>query len=191
MNMLAVVGFLILLSIVWLSFETSLPKRYRSRNCEGAQWRRAFPQATKNDIREFLLLFTSAFAFPDSGKLKFSPNDRVWEIYRDLYPNRWIADAMELETFTDDLNTKHGIALGEIWSEKLTLGEVFAYVQRSSFEYQCMFRSSALGRFRLAVTVCEFFSLARCHDEANGWVRPKADVCLLVIRPFCESTTTC
>ena len=131
MYMLTAVALFILLSVLWLKFGTSLPKRYRSRKCEGAQWRSAFPQATKDDIREFLSLFTSAFAFRDSEKLKFSPNDRVWEIYRDLYPNRWVADALELETLTDDLNKKHGIALSEIWSEKLTLGEVFAYVQRS------------------------------------------------------------
>jgi hypothetical protein len=131
MYMLTAVALFILLSVLWLKFGTSLPKRYRSRKCEGARWRSAFPQATKDDIREFLSLFTSAFAFRDSEKLKFSPNDRVWEIYRDLYPNRWVADALELETLTDDLNKKHGIALSEIWSEKLTLGEVFAYVQRS------------------------------------------------------------
>ena len=131
MNMFAAVGFLILLSVLWLRFGTSLPKRYQSRKCEGAQWRRAFPQAPKDDIRDFLLLFTSAFAFRDSEKLKFSPNDRVWEIYRDLYPNRWVADALELETFTDYLDAKHGIMLGEIWSEKLTLGEVFVCVQRA------------------------------------------------------------
>jgi propanediol dehydratase small subunit len=131
MKMLAVVGVLILLSVLWLRFESSLPKKYQSRKCEGRQWRRAFPQATKHDIREFLLLFTAAFAFRDSDKLKFSPNDRVWEIYRDLYPNRWVADALELETLTDELNAKHGIALGEIWSEKLTLGEVFTRAQRA------------------------------------------------------------
>lgn len=73
-----------------------------------------------------MFLFTSAFAFRDSEKLKFSPNDRVWEIYRDLYPNRWVADALELEALTEDLNTKHGIVLGEIWSENLTFGEIFA-----------------------------------------------------------------
>lgn len=129
--MLAVMGFLILLLMLRLRFGTSLPKRYQSRKCEGAQWRKAFPQAPKDDIREFLLLFASAFAFRDSEKLKFSPNDRVSEIYRDLYPNRWVADALELETFTDDLNAKHGLMLGEIWSEKLTLGEVFACVQRA------------------------------------------------------------
>jgi hypothetical protein len=60
------------------------------------------------------LLFTSAFAFRDSEKLKFSPNDRIWGIYRDLYPNRWVPDALKLETFVDDLKTKHGIALGVI-----------------------------------------------------------------------------
>ena len=131
MTILAVVGVLILLSAFQLKSGTSLPKRYRSRKCEGPRWRRAFPEATKDEIREFLLLFTSAFAFRDSEKLKFSPNDQIWEIYRDLYPNRWVPDALELETFADDLNTKHGIAISEIWSKTLTLGDVFTYVQRS------------------------------------------------------------
>lgn len=134
MNMVAVVGLLILLSVLWPSFRSGLPKRYRSRECEGAQWRRAFPHAPKDDIREFLMLFTSAFAFQDSGKLKFNPNDQVWEIYRDLYPHRWIADALELETFTDDLCAKYGVSLGEIWHDKLTLGEIFACVRRSRSE---------------------------------------------------------
>lgn len=131
MGMLAIAAFLILLSALWFRFGTSLPKRYQSRKCKGAQWRKAFPQATKYDIRDFLLLFTAAFAFRDSEKLKFSPNDRVWQIYRDLYPNRWVADALELETLTDDLNARYGIALGEIWSEELTLGEVFACIQHA------------------------------------------------------------
>lgn len=131
MGILVVMIFLILLSVFHLKFGTGLPKRYRSRRCAGFLWRRAFPQATKDDIREFLLLFTSAFAFRDCEKLKFSPNDRVWQIYRDLYPSRWVADAMELETLADDLERKYGIVLVEIWSEKLTLAEVFAHLQRS------------------------------------------------------------
>jgi propanediol dehydratase small subunit len=131
MNALAVIGLLILLSTLWQKFGTNLPKRYRSRQCQGNQWRNAFPQAAKDDIRAFLSLFTSAFAFQDSEKLKFSPNDRVWVIYRDLYPNRWVPDALELETLTRDLDARHRIMLGEIWSEELTLGDVFAVVQRS------------------------------------------------------------
>lgn len=131
MNVLAVAGFLVLLSIRRTTFGTGLPRKYRSRTCEGAQWRSAFPRAAKDEIRQFLLLFTSAFAFRVSDKLKFSPDDPIWTIYRDLYPGRWGADMMELETLCDDLNTKHGIALAEIWSEQLTLGDLFAHVQRS------------------------------------------------------------
>lgn len=131
MNALTVIWLLILLSILWQKFGINLPKRYRARQCQGTQWHNAFPQAAKDDIRAFLLLFTSAFAFQDSEKLQFSPNDRVWVIYRDLYPNRCLPDALELETLTRDLDTRHGIVLSEIWSEDLTLGDVFAFVQRS------------------------------------------------------------
>jgi propanediol dehydratase small subunit len=153
MKMLAVVGVLVLLLVLRLRFESSLPKKYQSRKCEGGKWRRAFPHATKHDIRTFLLLFTAAFALRDSDKLKFSPNDRVWEIYRDLYPNRWVADALELETLTDELSVRHGIVLGEIWSEKLTLGEVFDRVQRDHI--QVALRASTL----------RFESTAACRDS--------------------------
>jgi hypothetical protein len=54
--------------------------------------------------------------------LKFSPHDKIWEIYRELYPSRWTADALELETLTEDLLTKYDFSLAAIWSEKLTLG---------------------------------------------------------------------
>lgn len=64
----------------------------------------------------------SAFAFNDNEMLKFSPHDKIWEIYRELYPSRWTADALELETLTEDLLTKYDFSLAAIWSEKLTLG---------------------------------------------------------------------
>jgi propanediol dehydratase small subunit len=131
MGVLGAIGLVILLSLFWMKFGAILPEKYRLRKCQGAQWRRAFPHATKDDIRSFLLLFTFAFAFRDSEKLKFSPNDGVWEIYRNLYPNRWIPDGLELETLTSEIGTKHAVALRDIWSEKLTLGEIFEYVQRS------------------------------------------------------------
>ena len=131
MGVLAAAGVVLMLSLFWMKFEDSSPEKYRSRKCQGAQWRRAFPHAPKGEIRSFLLLFTSAFAFPDSEKLKFSPNDGVWEIYRNLYPSRWIPDGLELETLTKEIDTKHAFALRDIWSEKLTLGEIFEHVQRS------------------------------------------------------------
>lgn len=126
MNTLAVTFIAVLALVLWLNFGTSLPRRYRLRNCEGRSWRNEFPSATKQEIREFLLLFMSAFAFKDNEKLKFSPHDRIWEIYRELYPNYWTADALELETLTEDLLTEYEFSLAAIWSEKLTLGEVFA-----------------------------------------------------------------
>lgn len=128
MSILVVLCAAVLALALWLKFGTSLPQRYRSRNCEGRSWRNAFPSATKQEIRDFLLLFMAAFAFKDNEKLKFSPHDRIWEIYRELYPSRWTADALELETFSEDLLTKYDFSLAAIWSEKLTLGEVFAWV---------------------------------------------------------------
>lgn len=131
MDVVAVVGIVISLSLFWMKFRITLPKKYRLRTCQGAQWRSAFPDATKDVLREFLLLFTSAFAFRDSEKLNFSPHDGVWEIYRSLYPSQWNPDGLELEKLASDIDKKYAVALRDIWSEKLTLGEIFAYVQRS------------------------------------------------------------
>lgn len=128
MSTLVVLCAAVLALALWLKFGTSLPQRYRSRNCEGRSWRNEFPSATKQEIRDFLLLFMSAFAFKDNEMLKFSPHDKIWEIYRELYPSRWIADALELETLTEDLLKKYEFSLAAIWSEKLTLGEVFACI---------------------------------------------------------------
>ncbi|MBV8380231.1 MAG: hypothetical protein JO369_05645 [Paucibacter sp.] len=94
--------------------------------CQGASWRRAFPGASKASIREFLELFVEAFAFPSSKRLTFSPDDQILPIYRRLYPSRWIPDALELETFAKDLEARSGLRLESIWSERLTLGQVFA-----------------------------------------------------------------
>lgn len=131
MGVLEAVGPVVLQLLSWMKFEAFLPEKYRTRKCQGARWRRAFPRATNDDIRAFLLLFTFAFAFRDSEKLKFSTNDGVWEIYRNLYPNRWIPDGLELETLASEIGRRHAVALRDIWSEKLTLGEIFEYVQLS------------------------------------------------------------
>ena len=109
----------------------ALPQRYLGRHCTGSQWRSAFPDATKADIRQFLLRFVAAFGFLDDEKLKFGPGDPLRQIYRDLYPSRWMPDGGEFETLAADLRTKHGIALGDLLSDTLTLGELFGHVQRS------------------------------------------------------------
>lgn len=106
-----------------------LPKGYESRACQGRGWRKAFPAATKQEIRAFLSLFVSAFAFDDREKLKLAPTDAILKIYRAQYPSRLTPDAMELETLAADLKRQHGIKLEALWNDGLTLGELFTYVQ--------------------------------------------------------------
>jgi propanediol dehydratase small subunit len=102
--------------------------RFRTA-CQGRAWRSAFPSASKASIRKYLQVFVDAFAFPASKRLTFGPDDSVLAIYRQLYPSRWIPDALELETFAKDLEALWGVRLESMWSEQLTLGEVFAAVQ--------------------------------------------------------------
>jgi len=119
----------LVVAVVWgLRFGSRLPSPYFRRSCQGKGWRRAFPRASKTEIRAFLETFVDAFAFSRREKLKLSPSDRILDIYRALYPSKWMPDALELETLAADLETKYSIALGAIWSENLTLGDLFAHV---------------------------------------------------------------
>lgn len=85
-----------------------LPVPFCTRSCQGRSWHRSFPDASKEEIRQFLSVFTESFALNDREKLKFNPNDQLLDIYRALYPHMWQADAMEFETLSDDLQLKYG-----------------------------------------------------------------------------------
>ena len=106
-------------------FVDGLPASIRERKCQGAAWRRAFPGAPKEAIREFLSVFVDAFAFRTNERLKFAPEDKVFEIYRSVYPKKWLPDALELETFAKDLEKRFGFRLEPVWNDQLTLGDVF------------------------------------------------------------------
>jgi len=106
-------------------FVDGLPASIRERKCQGAAWRRAFPGAPKEAIREFLSVFVDAFAFRTNERLKFAPEDKVIEIYRSVYPKKWLPDALELETFAEDLEKRFGFRLESVWNDQLTLGDVF------------------------------------------------------------------
>lgn len=127
----------IILCFVAVAFLITLPlqlrirrnmRRYWDRACTGFQWRRRFPDAPKSDIRGFLQLFVEAFAFRQSRRLCFSPDDKVMEIYRALYPER-MADAMELETLASLLQKRYGIDAANFWKEDITLGEIFKHIR--------------------------------------------------------------
>jgi hypothetical protein len=97
-----------------------------ARGCAGRDWRRAFPDATKGDIRTFLKLFVDGFALRQKHYLAFRPSDRLMDVYRAINPPKWTAaDSMELEIFAQVLERQYGLSLESIWRDNLTLGEVF------------------------------------------------------------------
>jgi hypothetical protein len=101
---------------------------YIDRACQGALWRRKFPEASKNDIRHFLRFFASCFAVRKKHMLLLSPADTLLEIYRARYPSRADPDALEFETLSKELQRKYGLSLEKIWRDALTLGELFSYI---------------------------------------------------------------
>lgn len=122
----AIAGLILLASILWaVVFGGRLPQPFHDRTCQGKGWRRAFPSATKQEIREFLALFVEAFAFSNNEKLKFSPEDQILQIYRALYPSKWAPDALELEALAQNIEAKYSLKLESIWHEHITLGELF------------------------------------------------------------------
>lgn len=124
MEFMLVVIFVIIM-IVLVCGNDPLPKQYRRRVCTGRRWKQAFPDATKQDIRRFLSDFTLAFAFDERDRLQFAPTDKILDIYRALYPHKWMPDSLEIETLAEDIDAKYQIKLMDIWHDDLTLGELY------------------------------------------------------------------
>ena len=103
------------------------PLRYRS--CQSRLWRRAFPSASRKDIREFLSLVVSTFSFTDTDRLRFRPDDELLGIFRAAHPHRRPTDAGEIETLAQALRSRYGVMLPEIWHDRLTLGALFGDIQ--------------------------------------------------------------
>jgi hypothetical protein len=131
---------LVLTAIVVISFvEFEMPKPYRYRPCQGKAWRRAFPTASKEEMREFLTIFGDAFAFSGGKRLKFHPDDPILSIYRAIYPENGFngffdTDMLELETLEEEMETCYGPSFLRRWNENemLTLGELFAATRLTS-----------------------------------------------------------
>jgi|ERR1035441_3718391 hypothetical protein len=122
------VGIFVLTLPVYLRVHRNM-RRYWDRACTGFQWRRRFPDASKSEIRSFLALFVDSFAFHQKRRLCFSPDDKVMDVYRALYPGRFMADALELETLELQLRKQYGKDAASFWREDITLGEIFAHIR--------------------------------------------------------------
>ena len=50
------------------------------------------------------------------------------EIYHNQYPEKGMADAMELEFLARDMRKQYGVDLAEFWKEDITLGDLFLFI---------------------------------------------------------------
>lgn len=106
------------------------PLPYSERPCAGRAWRRAFPDAKKDDLRDFLGILTDSMFFPLGHRLKFRPDDDLFDIYRSRYGDvtPW-GDDLECETFVWGICERFGLdedVVGKACNEDSTLGALFA-----------------------------------------------------------------
>ncbi len=96
----------------------------------GRAWRNAFPKVRERDITEFLALLGDALQMPARRRLGLRPADTLYEVYRRLYPKRVLPDTEQLEVLADALYAAYGLDLADFWSDRLSLGELFAAAYR-------------------------------------------------------------
>jgi len=128
---MSIVAILVLLAVAWSALAIGqISNPFRARTSQARHWRRAFPSASKRQIGEFLALFADAFSFRDSEAFKFRPDDQLLGIYRAFNPSKWGGDALEFNRLADELRKRYGVALADIWDERITLGTLFSSVQQ-------------------------------------------------------------
>lgn len=96
----------------------------------GKAWKISFPDVPNDKVRYFLVIFTEAFCIKPENKLKLEPKDNIYDIYRSFYPSDQQPDALELETLGKLLEKEYKIKLETIFSEQLSLGELFSYTSK-------------------------------------------------------------
>lgn len=107
--------------------------RYYSRHCTGRAWRKRFPSATKEEIRSFLRLFAEAFQLETKRALSFSPDDKVMEVYRAIYPSPIMADALETERLVTGCAARYSVDVAKNCGADPTLGELFDAIRNKAW----------------------------------------------------------
>ena len=103
---------------------------YADRKSDTQYWLERFPLVPESEICKFLTTFVDAFSLSDKHRFKFRPTDRLMDVYRAINPPKWtVADAMEFELFSLQLERQYGLRLEGCWCEDLTLGEVFGKIR--------------------------------------------------------------
>lgn len=102
-----------------------LPSKYKFRLCQGVYWRRKYPNAPKEKIRDFLKLFNNTYGFNDKGRCRFRPDDKIFDIHYSIYSRISRCDGGELEDFAIALEHRHDLNLENAFHDHATLGEIF------------------------------------------------------------------
>ena len=127
-EVLSIAAIVVAVFLIGAAVERYRLRQFWNRRCTGVQWRRSFPKAPKAEIRCFLDMLLSAFAFSESKRLCFAPDDLIMAIYSALYPHpKVVSDSMELETFVMSVQDHYGVDLFPIWRDDITLGELFSH----------------------------------------------------------------
>lgn len=126
-----IIGLVIALFVLGTFVERRRMRHYWQRACTGRLWRQRFPAASKSEIRQFLDVFIESFSFADRRRLCFAPDDRVMDVYRALYPHRYIADGMELESLVRDLQRRYRVEIHGSWRDDITLGDLFSHTRQN------------------------------------------------------------
>jgi len=102
---------------------------YRRPSAED-DWSAQFPERSPEAIRDFLVMFTDAFAIREKHWRVFRPDDRLHAVYRALNVAPWNmqTDSMEYEIFDLLLMKKYGVGLRGFVEESTTLGQVFGRI---------------------------------------------------------------
>ena len=84
-----------------------------------------FSGCRKRRNQSVLRIFIDAFDLDQKKKLAFSPDDRVIDIYRTMYPKNSLMDDMECERLVIDCEEHYGIDITKHCPENATLGDIF------------------------------------------------------------------
>ena len=108
-----------------------LPRPFRNRQSQVGTWKQICPDGTIDKADALLLIMCEAFGFNPDDRYRFSPTDRLVDVYRACYP-RWkfwsVGDNMEIESLMLELSRKLAVD-EEDWSTDITLGEIVEMMQ--------------------------------------------------------------
>ena len=106
-------------------FCSPVPRPYQDRNSQEAAWRQRCGEKM-DDADAVLTMLCEAFEFNPDDRYKFSPDDKVTDIYGACYPpgkGCWSGDSMEIESLMMDLEKQYRIDVEE-WHSDISLGEI-------------------------------------------------------------------